>query len=75
MTIASKINDLTPSQWLFRSKSVMRRTFGLGTDAHKVRKAFNKACKPPALCRDIVENFSKKNDVVFDPFAGTGGII
>jgi len=75
MSIVSKINDLTPSQWLFRSKSVMRRTFGLGADAHKIRKAFNKACKPPALCRDIVENFSKKDDVVLDPFAGTGGII
>lgn len=71
----SPINDLTASQWLFRSKSVMKRNFGSGKFAHKIRRQFNKSCKPPELCRDIVENLSKKGDLVFDPFAGTGGVL
>ena len=74
--LVSKINDLTPGQWLFRSKSVMRRTFGSGKEfAHAIRMAANKTSKPPLLCKDIVENFSKKGDLVFDPFAGVGGIL
>jgi len=71
----SKINDLTASQWLFRSKSVMKRNFGRGKHLHDLRRKFNKSCKPPELCRDIVENLSKSGDVVFDPFAGTGGVL
>lgn len=69
-----KINDLTGSQWLFRSKSVIHKSYGQGSFAHKIRR-LNKACKPPELCRDIIETFSHKGDLVFDPFAGTGGII
>lgn len=70
-----KINDLTASQWLFRSKSVMKRNFGRGKHMHDIRRKFNKSCKPPELCGDIVENLSKAGDVVFDPFAGTGGVL
>lgn len=72
--LKSKINDLTGSQWLFRSKSVINKNYGQGSFAHKIRRT-NKACKPPELCRDIVEVFSHQNDLVFDPFAGTGGIL
>ena len=68
------INDLTGSQWLFRSKSVISKSYGRGSFAHKIRR-LNKACKPPELCKDIIEVFSHKGDLVFDPFAGNGGII
>ena len=34
----------------------------------------NKSCKPPKLCKDVIEMFSKQGDLVFDPFAGTGGV-
>jgi DNA modification methylase len=69
------INDLTAREWLFRCKSVMRRSFGTGKYAHKTRRAHNKSCKPPELCKDLTENLSCKGDVVFDPFSGTGGVI
>lgn len=69
----SKINNLTPSQWLFRSKSVWRRTFSSKADAQSIRRV-NKSCKPPKLCKEIIEVFSKEGNLVFDAFAGTGGI-
>ena len=70
----NKLNDLTGSQWLFRSKSVIKKNYGQGSFAHKIRR-LNKACKPPELCKDIIEIFSHKGDLVLDPFAGTGGIV
>ena len=74
--LVSKINDLTPGQWLFRSKSVLRRTFGSGKEfAHAIRMEANKTSKPPQLCKDIIENFSKSGDLVYDVFAGTGGVL
>lgn len=72
--IKNRLNDLTGSEWLFRSKSVIKKNYGQGSFAHQTRR-LNKACKPPELCRDIVEIFSHKGDLVLDPFAGTGGII
>lgn len=69
------LNDLTGSEWLFRSKSVIKGNFGNGAMAHAVRRAANKACKPPDLCKDLVERFSRVGEVVLDPFSGTGGII
>jgi len=69
------LNDLTCGEWLFRTKSVIKGNFGSGSMAHKTRRAANKTCKPPDLCKDIVERFSRTGQVVLDPFAGTGGII
>ncbi len=69
------LNDLTGGQWLFRSKSVIKANYGCGSHAHSIRRAANKSCKPPELCKDFIEVFTKKGDVVLDPFAGTGGII
>lgn len=69
------LNDLTGGEWLFRSKSVIKGNFGNGSMAHSIRRAANKSCKPPELCKTIVEVFTKAGDIVVDPFAGTGGII
>jgi DNA modification methylase len=69
------LNDLTGGEWLFRSKSVIKGNFGQGSMAHKIRRAANKTCKPPELCKTIIEVFTKVGDVVVDPFAGTGGIV
>jgi len=69
------LNNLTGGEWLFRSKSVIKGNFGNGSMAHSIRRAANKACKPPELCKTIVEVFTKSGDTVVDPFAGTGGIV
>lgn len=69
------LNDLTGGEWLFRSKSVIKGNFGNGSFAHSIRRAANKTCKPPELCKTIVEVFTKNGDIVVDPFAGTGGIV
>jgi len=69
------LNDLTGGEWLFRSKSVIRGNFGSGSLAHATRRVANKACKPPELCKMLVEVFTKAGGVVLDPFAGTGGIV
>ena len=70
----SAINELTAKEWLYRSKSVISKSFSIHEDAWRIR-SLNKACKPPQLCKSIVETFSLKDDIVFDPFAGTGGVV
>lgn len=75
MPAKNTLNDLTGGEWLFRSKSVIKANFGSGSLAHAIRRAANKSCKPPELCKTIVEVFTKKGDLVLDPFAGTGGIV
>ena len=73
--IKNTLNDLTGGEWLFRSKSVVKKNCGNGSYGHSIRRKANKACKPPDLCQVFVEMFTKTGDVVLDPFAGTGGII
>jgi DNA modification methylase len=75
MPAKNTLNDLTGGEWLFRSKSVIKANFGSGSFAHAIRRQANKSCKPPELCKTIVEVFTKKGDTVLDPFAGTGGIV
>jgi DNA modification methylase len=73
MATTSKISDLTPSEWLHRSKSVWRHHVGGNVDAFNIRRA-NRSCKPTRLCKNLLEVFSKKGDMILDPFAGTGAI-
>ncbi len=67
----NRLNDLTGAEWLWFTKSVMRTTYPsiLGHELRK-RQGGN---KPPQLMQDLIEFFSKRGDLVLDPFGGAGG--
>ena len=60
----------------FRSAVFKRGTLGdvwkIGRDRKKERGQNHGAVFPEELVKTIIENFSKKNDVIYDPFLGTG---
>ena len=70
-----RINDLDGGKWMLASKSVWKRSFGVGKGEHSIRRKVNSTCKPVKLCAEYIEALSSKGDLVADPFAGTGGIL
>ena len=60
----------------FRTAVFKRGTLGdvwkIGRDRKKERGQNHGAVFPEELVKTIIENFSKKNDVIYDPFLGTG---
>lgn len=75
--MGNKLNDLTGSQWTFFTNSVVNTSYSTtGEDgcAYKIRK-IHPSPKPPRLLKDIIEFFTKENDLVFDFFAGVGGTL
>lgn len=73
----NKLNDLPGGQWTFFLNSVINTRFptvGKESYAHKLRKA-HPSPKPPQLMRDIIEFFTKENEIVLDYFMGVGGTL
>jgi len=73
----NKLNDLPGGQWTFFLNSVINTRFptsGVEGYAHDVRK-IHPSPKPPQLMRDIIEFFTKENEVVLDYFVGVGGTL
>ena len=73
----NKLNDLSGGEWTFFLNSVITTrysTSGPDSYAHEIRK-IHPSPKPPQLMRDIIEFFTKENDVVFDFFMGVGGTL
>lgn len=73
----NKLNDLTGREWLYFQNSVT--ITGYSTTAKEnmgfeIRK-IHPSPKPPQLMRDIISFFTKKGEVVFDPFVGVGGTL
>jgi DNA modification methylase len=69
----NRLNDLTGREWKFATKSVITKPYPPDFQ-HDVRSEHG-GQKPPRLCMDLVERFSKAGDLVFDPFAGVGGTL
>lgn len=67
----NSLNELTGAQWLWFTKSVLRTTYPsiLG---HELRKKQG-GNKPPQLMQELIEFFTRPNEMVLDPFAGAGG--
>lgn len=69
------LNHMSGKEWTFFINSVINtqyRTSGADSYAHKIRK-IHPTPKPPQLMRDIIEFFTKENELVFDYFMGVGG--
>ena len=73
----NKLNDLSGGEWTFFLNSVITTrysTSGPDSYAHEIRK-IHPSPKPPQLMRDIIEFFTKENDLVFDFYMGVGGTL
>jgi DNA modification methylase len=67
------LNDLPGDEWLFNTRSVIQTAFPHEL-SHDLRKAHG-ANKPPQLMRQLIEFFTKRGEMVLDPFAGVGGTL
>lgn len=67
------LNDLNGSEWLYWTNTIYETNFALDA-THRMRKMHG-AMKPPALMAEIIEFFSKRDELVLDPFAGVGGTL
>jgi len=73
----NKLNDLPGGQWTFFLNSVINTRFptnGVEAYSHDIRKV-HPSPKPPQLMRDIIEFFTKENEIVLDYFMGVGGTL
>jgi len=69
--LKNRLNDLTGKEWIFSTKSVIPKSYPPSFQ-HQLRNSHG-GQKPPELCAEIIKAFTKRNDVVLDPFAGVGG--
>ncbi len=69
--LRNQLNFLTGKEWLFSTKSVLPKSFPPSFQ-HKLRNEHG-GQKPPELCQEIIETFTKGGDIVLDPFCGVGG--
>lgn len=69
----NRVNDLTGREWKYATKSVIDESYPPALQ-HELRNEHG-GQKPPRLCMDLIERFSKAGDRVFDPFAGVGGTL
>jgi DNA modification methylase len=67
------LNELTGEEWLYFTKSVWTTAYPseLG---HALRREHG-ANKPPRLMSRLIEFFTKRDELVLDPFAGVGGTL
>ncbi len=73
----NRLNDLPGGQWTYFLNSVINTrfpAFGDESYAHEIRK-IHPSPKPPQLMRDIIEFFTKENEMVLDYFMGVGGTL
>ena len=69
----NRLNDLTGKEWQYWSKSVINKSYPVNFQ-HKLRNQHG-GQKPPQLCADLIQAFTKKDMSVLDPFAGVGGTL
>lgn len=71
------LNHMNGAEWTYFINSVVNtsyQTSGEDSYAHKIRK-IHPTPKPPQLMRDIIQFFTKENELVFDYFMGVGGTL
>jgi len=73
--IGNKLNDLPGAEWTFFLNSVINTRFSTNGPegfAHHIRK-IHPSPKPPQLMQQIIEFFTKEQELVLDYFMGVGG--
>ncbi|SDJ55618.1 DNA methyltransferase [Natronorubrum texcoconense] len=69
----NRVNDLTGKEWKYATKSVIAESYP--PDVQHDLRSEHGGQKPPRLCADLIDRFSKAGDTVLDPFAGVGGTL
>ncbi|MFB6141032.1 MAG: DNA methyltransferase [Halosimplex sp.] len=69
----NEVNDLTGREWKFATKSVIPEQYP--PDLQHDLRSEHGGQKPPRLCMELIERFSRAGDLVLDPFAGVGGTL
>jgi DNA modification methylase len=69
----NRLNDLTGKEWKFWTRSVISKQYPLNLQ-FKIRRQHG-GQKPPQLCADLIQIFTKKGELVFDPLMGVGGTL
>ncbi|ELY49320.1 DNA methyltransferase [Natronolimnohabitans innermongolicus] len=69
----NRVNDLTGKEWKYATKSVIAEGYPPALQ-HDLRSEHG-GQKPPRLCAELIDRFSKTGDTVLDPFAGVGGTL
>jgi DNA modification methylase len=64
-------NGLTPTQWASKSSPVLR---GFSSERNNLQRKHG-ATFPRSLIEHLISIYSAENDLIFDPFAGTGTTI
>lgn len=75
--INNALNNLCATDWLNFTTSAFETfysTSGKDSFAHEIRK-IHPSPKPPQLMKEIIEFFTKENELVFDYFMGVGGTL
>jgi len=67
------LNNLPGNRWLYFTRSILRTDYEKEI-GFKLREAHG-ANKPPQLMSEFIEFFTKKGEIVLDPFAGVGGTL
>lgn len=73
----NKLNHLSGKEWTYFINSVINtnyKTSGADSYAYNIRK-IHPSPKPPQLMADIINFFTKENEIVFDYFMGVGGTL
>jgi hypothetical protein len=69
----NRLNELTGKEWVYWSKSVINKSYPPSLQ-HALRSRHG-GQKPPELCADLIQVFTKRGARVLDPFAGVGGTL
>lgn len=69
----NQLNELTAREWTYFIRSTILTTYP-HEYGHDLRKQ-HYANKPPSLCKEFIEFFTKSGQQVLDPFMGVGGTL
>ncbi len=69
----NQLNELSGEAWLYFTKSLWTTAYPSEL-SHDLRKAHG-ANKPPRLMARLIEFFTRRDELVLDPFAGVGGTL
>lgn len=69
----NELNTLPGNRWLYFTRSVLRTDLKKSV-GFELREAHG-SNKPPELMKEFIEFFTKKEEIVLDPFAGVGGTL
>ncbi len=71
--LPNRLNDLDGREWLYWTDTLYITTYPPDI-THPLRKQHG-AMKPPEVMAEIISFFTKKGELVLDPFAGVGGTL